>query len=77
MLISKNNHLLAAGDVGLVEAVVDAVAVSAALAVLFVALVVRLLAGGAPEQAALVRVGATVARVAEGLAHFARHPVHL
>ena len=50
---------------------------SAALAVLFVALVVRLLAGGAPEQAALVRVGATVARVAEGLAHFARHPVHL
>ncbi len=47
--------LLAAGDVGLVEAVVAAVSVAAALAVLLVALVVRLLARGAPQQAALYR----------------------
>ena len=46
-------HVLA-GDVALVDPVVAAVAVSAALPVLVVALVVRLLARGAPEQPTLV-----------------------
>jgi hypothetical protein len=45
--------LAGAGDVGLVEAVVAAVAVPAPLPVLLVALVVGFPAGRAPQQAAL------------------------
>ena len=49
----------------------------ASLPILLVALVVALLPTGTPEQTALVAVTPARALVAERLAHFARHPVHL
>ena len=66
-----------AGDVALVDPVVAAVPVSAALPVLVVALVVRLLPRGSPQQPALVRVGPAGSLIAECLANLAGNSVHL
>ena len=66
-----------AGDVALVDPVVPTVPVSAPLLVLLVALIVRLLARGSPEQSTLVGVSPAGSLVAEGLPHLAGHSVHL
>jgi len=64
-------------DVGLVEAVVPAVAVSASFSVLFVTLIIRLLARWAPKKPALVGMCAACSLVAEGLPNLARYAIHL
>jgi len=69
--------MLYAGYVGLVETVVPTVTVPASLPVLFIALVIRLLTRGTPEQSALVRVCATCSLEAERLPNLARNAVNL
>ena len=71
------NVRLDAGNVTLVESVVAAVAVPAALSVLLVALVVALLPAWTPKQPALVAVAPAGSLVAERLPHLARDTVHL
>ena len=71
------NVRLDAGNVTLVESVVAAVAVPAALSVLLVALVVALLPTWTPEKPTLVTVASAGALVAERLTHLAGDSVNL